>query len=70
MSQKYFLGVLDLSKEVLWVSVGERAAKLQVSKLEAWKKFCDSAHHAPQAAVWVRYTDHRIILKVWQTTTL
>ena len=31
-------GGLDLSKEVLWVSEGQRAAKLQVVKVRGWKK--------------------------------
>ena len=35
---------LDLSKEVLWVSVGQRAADLQAVKVGGQKKFCQSAH--------------------------
>ena len=31
-------GGLDLSKEVLWVSVGQRAAELPAVKVGAWKK--------------------------------
>ena len=31
---------LDLSKEVLWVSIGQRAVVLGLSKLEVKKKFC------------------------------
>ena len=31
-------GGLDLSKEVLWISVGQRTAKLQVFKVEDLKK--------------------------------
>ena len=34
---------LDLSKEVLWVSVGQRAAVLQAVKVGGQKKFCRSA---------------------------
>ena len=34
---------LDLSKEVLWVSVGQRAADLQNVKVGGQKKFCQSA---------------------------
>ena len=33
-------GGLDLSKEVLWVSVGQRAAALQAVKVGGQKKFC------------------------------
>ena len=36
-------GGLDLSKEVLWVSVGQRAAVLQAVKVGGKKKFCQSA---------------------------
>ena len=31
---------LDLSKEVLWVSVGQRAAELRAVKVGVQKKFC------------------------------
>ena len=31
---------LDLSKEVLWVSVGQRVAVLQAVKVGGQKKFC------------------------------
>ena len=31
-------GGLDLSKEVLWVSVGQRAADLRAVKVGGWKK--------------------------------
>ena len=34
---------LDLSKEVLWVSVGQRAAELQAVKVGGQKKFYQSA---------------------------
>ena len=37
-------GGLDLSKEVLWVSVGQRAADLRAVKVGDQKKFCWSAH--------------------------
>ena len=33
-------GGLDLFKEVLWVSVGQGAAELQVVKVRGQKKFC------------------------------
>ena len=33
----------DLSKEVLWVSVDQRAAKLRAVKVVGQKKFCRSA---------------------------
>ena len=36
-------GGLDLSKEVLWVSVDQRAAVLQAVKVGGKKKFCRSA---------------------------
>ena len=38
---------LDLSKEVLWVSVGQGAAALQVVKVEGQKKFCQSDKFEP-----------------------
>ena len=38
-------GGLDLSKEVLWVSVDQRAAVLQAVKVGGQKKFCQSARH-------------------------
>ena len=41
--------VLKLSKEVLWVSVGHRAAKSKANEFDNLGKFCRSAHHAPQA---------------------
>ena len=34
---------LDLSKEVLWASVGQRAEVLQAVKVGGQKKFCQSA---------------------------
>ena len=33
-------GGLDLSKEVLWISVGQRAADLRAVKVRGNKKFC------------------------------
>ena len=36
-------GGLDLSKEVLWVSVGQRAAELPAIKVGGHKKFCRTA---------------------------
>ena len=36
-------GGLDLSKEVLWVSVGQRAAELLAIKIGGQKKFCQMA---------------------------
>ena len=33
-------GGLDISKEVLWISVGQRAADLQAVKVGGQKKFC------------------------------
>ena len=35
---------LDLSKEVLWVSVDQRAAVLRAVKVGGQKKFCQSTH--------------------------
>ena len=41
LSRNYFnKGDLDLSKEVLWVSVGQRVAKLPAIKVGGLKKFC------------------------------
>ena len=36
-------GGLDLSKNVLWVSVGQGAADLRAVKVRGKKKFCQSA---------------------------
>ena len=36
-------GGLDLSKEVMWVSVGQRVAELSAVKVGVQKKFCRSA---------------------------
>ena len=38
---------LDLSKEVLWVSVGQRAAEIRAVKIGGQKKFCRSARFEP-----------------------
>ena len=39
LNRDYFnKGGLDLSKEVLWVSVGQRAADLRAVKVGGWKK--------------------------------
>ena len=38
---------LDLSKEVLWASVGQRAAVLQAVKVGGQKKFCRSPRFEP-----------------------
>ena len=40
-------GGLDISKEVLWVSVGQRAAVLQAVKVGSQKKFCRSPRFEP-----------------------
>ena len=40
-------GGLDLSKEVLWVSVGQRAAVLRAVKVGGQKKFCRSPRFEP-----------------------
>ena len=40
-------GGLDLSKNVLWVSVGQGAADLQAVKNGGKKKFCRSAGFEP-----------------------
>ena len=40
---------LDLSKEVLWVSVDQRAAELPAAKLEDKKKFYHSAQFKPNS---------------------
>ena len=42
-----FLEVLDLFKEAQWVSVGQKATKLQAAKVEGSKKICRLAAHAP-----------------------
>ena len=38
-------GGLNLSKEVLWVSVGQKTAVLWAVKVGGKKKFCRSARH-------------------------
>ena len=38
---------LDLSKEVLWVSVGQRAAELPAIKVGGQKEFCRVARFEP-----------------------
>ena len=67
-----FLGVLGLFKEVLSVSLGQTAAKLQAVKVGDLKKKNSAAqatiHHGN--AAWVRVPDDGMILKVLQTTTL
>ena len=40
-------GGLDLSKNVLWVSVGQGVADLQAVKVECQKNFCRSAGFEP-----------------------
>ena len=40
-------GRLDLSKDVLWVSVDQRVAVLQAVKVGGQKKFCRSARFKP-----------------------
>ena len=40
-------GGLDLFKEVLWVSVGQRASDQQAVKVGGQKKFCQSARFEP-----------------------
>ena len=42
-------GGLDLSKEVLWGSVGQRAAKIQAVKVGDLKKSCRAAGFEPNA---------------------
>ena len=37
-------GGLDFSKEVLWVSIGQKASYLRAVKVDGQKKFCQSAH--------------------------
>ena len=46
-----FKGSLDLSKEVLWASVGQRAAVLQAVKVGRKKKILPIS---PARAIWVR----------------
>ena len=62
MSQRYFLGVLDLSKEVLWTSVDQMAEKLQAVKVGGLRKNSAATHH--MLAVLVRVLDNGIIHKV------
>ena len=48
LNRDYFdKGGLDLSKEVLWVSVGQRAADLRAVKVGVEKKFCRPARFEP-----------------------
>ena len=65
------IGVLDLSKEVFWFSVGQRTAKLQVVKDGDLKKNPAVRLELNQTrAARVRVPDDGIILKVWQSVTL
>ena len=40
-------GGLDISNEVMWVALGQRAAELLAVKVGGWKKFCNSAQFKP-----------------------
>ena len=48
---------LDLSKELLWVSVDPRAAVLQAVKVEGKKKFCHWAQFKPDSPATNRVVD-------------
>ena len=47
----------DLSKEVLWVSVGQRAADLRAVKVGGQKKFCPSARFEPASPARGRWAE-------------
>ena len=51
ITMRYYLRVLDLSKEVLWVSVDQRAAVLQAVKVGGQKKILPIS---PARAIQVR----------------
>ena len=62
---------LDLSKEVLWVSVGQRGAELPAVKFGGVKKNSAAqteSNHTQVARVWL--LDNGINLKVWKLVTL
>ena len=56
-------------KRVLWVSVGQRAAKFQAVKVGGLKKILLLRQSNQMRAVWVQLLDNRIILKVGRTET-
>ena len=48
LNRDYFnKGGLDLSKEVLWVSVGQLASKLQAVNVRGWKKILPTGRFEP-----------------------
>ena len=51
-------GGLDPSKEVLWVSVGQRAAELWALKVGGQKKFCQSARRGQSGFEPVRSAEN------------
>ena len=63
-------GGLDLSKEVLWVSVGQRAAVLQAVKVGGQKKFCRSPRFDPASPVQGWSAEFFFDLQLWQPIKL
>ena len=61
-------GDFDLSKEVLWVSVGQRTTKLKSWRSE--KNPATQPKSNQMRAARVGVIDDQIIFKLWQTTTL
>ena len=61
---------LDLSKEVLWVSVGEKAAELRAIKVGGQKKFCRSALRRWSGFEPGRSAEFFFYLQLWQPLDL
>ena len=61
---------LDLSKEVLWVSVGQRASDLQAVKVGGQKKLCLSAHCGRSGFEPGRSAEFFFDLQLWQPVDL
>ena len=63
-------GDLDLSKEVLWVSVGQRTAVLWAIKVGGKKKFCRMAWFEPDLHAPGQSPESFYDLQIWQPVAL
>ena len=61
---------LNLSKEALWVYVGQRVVELQAVKVGGQKKFCRSAQHGLCGFEPVRSAEIFFDLQLWQLVDL
>ena len=61
---------LDLSKEVLWASIGQRAAELQSVKVGGQKKFCRAARFEPASPAPGPSAEFFDNLQLWQPAAL